>query len=75
MKKHRLRTKPEEVLFPVNSKCIIANHETLSRAWENFNSCCFDKGKVKSQKSKCKITIQNSKVIYEDDAGGFEEKF
>jgi len=31
MKKHRLRTKPEEVLFPVNSNLSIANQKSMSR--------------------------------------------
>jgi len=31
MKKHRQGTKPKEVLFPVYSNYILANHKELSR--------------------------------------------
>lgn len=41
MKKHRLRTKPEEVLFPVYSIISIANQESMSRANSEKNN--FDK--------------------------------
>ena len=39
MKKHRLRTKPEEVLFPVDSISIIANLKSMStpKLWINFS--------------------------------------
>jgi hypothetical protein len=38
MKKHRKRTKPQEVLFPVYSDYILANQEEMSiaRVWITF---------------------------------------